>query len=41
MIAYGRDAADVAITTPFGPIEVDGMQVSVERLDAPESSARS
>jgi transglutaminase-like putative cysteine protease len=33
VIAYGRDAADVAITTPFGPIEVDGMEVSVERLD--------
>jgi transglutaminase-like putative cysteine protease len=33
VIAYGRDAADVAITTPFGPIEVDQMQVSVERLD--------
>jgi transglutaminase-like putative cysteine protease len=33
VIAYGRDAADVAITTPFGPIEVDGMEVFVERLD--------
>jgi transglutaminase-like putative cysteine protease len=33
VLAYGRDAADVAITTPYGPIEVDGMQVSVERLD--------
>jgi transglutaminase-like putative cysteine protease len=40
VIAYGRDAADVAITTPFGPIEVDAMQVSVERLDA-EGGGRS
>ena len=35
VIAYGRDAADVAITTPFGPIEVDDMTVSVERVDQP------
>jgi transglutaminase-like putative cysteine protease len=39
VIAYGRDAADVAITTPFGPIEVDDMTVSVERLDTPSSTA--
>lgn len=39
VLAYGRDAADVAITTPFGPIEVDGMDVTVERLDAPERAA--
>lgn len=31
VVAYGRDAADVAITTPFGPIELKGMTVSVER----------
>jgi transglutaminase-like putative cysteine protease len=36
VIAYGRDAADVAITTPFGPIEVGGMKVTVERLDQEE-----
>jgi transglutaminase-like putative cysteine protease len=41
VIAYGRDAADVAITTPFGPIEVEGMQVRVERLDGPDASGRS
>jgi transglutaminase-like putative cysteine protease len=35
VIAYGRDAADVAITTPFGPIEVDDMTVTVERVDQP------
>jgi transglutaminase-like putative cysteine protease len=35
VIAYGRDAADVAITTPFGPIEVDDMDVVVERVDEP------
>ena|SRR5688572_2537437 len=33
VIAYGRDAADVAITTPFGPIEVAGMNVEVTRVD--------
>jgi transglutaminase-like putative cysteine protease len=33
VIAYGRDAADVAITTPFGPIEVADMKVSVERIE--------
>jgi transglutaminase-like putative cysteine protease len=39
VIAYGRDAADVAITTPFGPIEVDGMQVQVGRIDAGNTDA--
>ena len=33
VIAYGRDAADVAITTPFGPIEVANMDVAIERID--------
>jgi transglutaminase-like putative cysteine protease len=33
VLAYGRDAADVAITTPFGPIEVKGMKVHVEELE--------
>jgi transglutaminase-like putative cysteine protease len=32
VLAYGRDAADVAITTPYGPIEVKGMKVNVEQL---------
>lgn len=33
-IAYGRDAADVAIYTQFGdPVEITGMGVSVERFD--------
>jgi transglutaminase-like putative cysteine protease len=40
VIAYGRDAADVAITTPFGPIEVDDMEVVVERVDEPSRSER-
>ncbi len=35
-IAYGRDAADVAIFTQFGdPVPITGMQVSVERLNSP------
>lgn len=35
-IAYGRDAADVAIYTQFGkPVDFLGMQVTVERRDAP------
>jgi transglutaminase-like putative cysteine protease len=37
-IAYGRDAADVAIYTQFGdPVELLQMAVSVERLSAPPS----
>ena len=35
-IAYGRDAADVAILTQFGdPVPLTMMEVSVERMDAP------
>jgi transglutaminase-like putative cysteine protease len=35
-VAYGRDAADVAIYTQFGnPVELLDMQVSVERIAAP------
>ena len=35
-IAYGRDAADVAIYTQFGdPVELLRMDVSVERISAP------
>lgn len=35
-VAYGRDAADVAIYTQFGdPVELQRMEVSVERLAAP------
>ncbi len=35
-IAYGRDAADVAIYTQFGePVELLGMDVTVERMAAP------
>lgn len=31
-IAYGRDAADVALITEFGPLETKDMHVSVEKL---------
>jgi transglutaminase-like putative cysteine protease len=35
-IAYGRDAADVAIYTQFGdPVEILDMQVTVEKMSAP------
>jgi hypothetical protein len=35
-IAYGRDAADVAILTQFGdPVPFTVMEVSVERIAAP------
>ena len=35
-IAYGRDAADVAIYTQFGsPVTLNNMQVNVHRTDAP------
>jgi transglutaminase-like putative cysteine protease len=39
VIAYGRDAVDVAITTPFGPVEVNAMKVEVQRLDEPPAAA--
>ncbi len=32
VIGYGRDAADVALVTQFGPAEMRDMRVSVERL---------
>lgn len=35
-IAYGRDAADVAIYTQFGtPVDLQQMQVSIEQIPAP------
>ena len=35
-IAYGRDAADVAVYTQFGdPVELLRLDVSVERMSAP------
>ena len=34
VIAYGRDATDVVLSTQFGPADFLGMQVSVERLDS-------
>lgn len=35
-IAYGRDAADVAIYTQFGdPVDLQGMRVTVERINPP------
>ncbi len=36
VVAYGRDAADVAFLSNYGPMEMGEMQVQVERLD-PES----
>ena len=32
-VAYGRDAADVAFTTQFGPMSLDGMNVWVNAVD--------
>ncbi|MGJ8649210.1 MAG: transglutaminase-like domain-containing protein [Opitutaceae bacterium] len=35
-VAYGRDAADVAIYTQFGiPVELQSMEISVNRMDGP------
>jgi hypothetical protein len=31
VVAYGRDAADVALFSEYGPIEVKTMQVAVEK----------
>ena len=35
VIAYGRDAADVAFVSNYGPLEMAEMQVTVDRLDDP------
>ena len=38
IIAYGRDAADVALFTQFGdPVDIQQMEVRVERLAGPPS----
>jgi transglutaminase-like putative cysteine protease len=34
VVAYGRDAADVAFVSNYGPLEMGEMTVSVKRLDA-------
>ncbi len=36
-VAYGRDAADVAFITEYGPIELTSMHVAVTRLDDPDA----
>jgi hypothetical protein len=36
VVAYGRDAADVAIYTQFGePVEILNMEVTLNRISAP------
>ena len=39
VVAYGRDAADVAFLSNYGPMEMGEMTVTVERVDHPASSA--
>ncbi len=41
-VAYGRDAADVAFTTQFGPMQLNDMKVWVElaQNDASESEKK-
>jgi len=40
-VAYGRDAADVAFTTQFGPMQLNNMKVWVENADGePEESEK-
>lgn len=34
VVAYGRDAADVALVTQFGPLQLTEMQVWIDRLEA-------
>ena len=36
VLAYGRDAADVAFISNYGPLEMGEMKVTVERLDVPQ-----
>jgi len=38
-VAYGRDAADVAFTTQFGPMRLTDMQVWVQAAPRPEPAA--
>jgi transglutaminase-like putative cysteine protease len=33
VVSYGRDAADVAFLSNYGPMKVENMKVSVERID--------
>ena len=40
VIGYGRDAADVALATQFGPAELETMQVTVTRLPDPAPIAQ-
>ena len=35
VVAYGRDAADVAFVSNYGPLEMGDMRVTVARLDTP------
>lgn len=35
VVAYGRDAADVAFLSNYGPMEMGEMTVTVERIDTP------
>lgn len=35
VVGYGRDAADVAFISNYGPMAVDEMKVTVEQLDTP------
>lgn len=38
VVAYGRDAADVAFLSNYGPMTMGEMVVTVQRLDPPKSS---
>ena len=35
VVGYGRDAADVAFITNYGPLTIEKMQVSVEQQQEP------
>ena len=39
VLAYGRDAADVAFLSNYGPLEVTEMAISVDELKAVASTA--
>ena len=39
VVAYGRNAADVAFVSNYGPLEMGEMKVSVERLNEPEGAS--
>jgi hypothetical protein len=41
VVAYGRDAADVAFLSNYGPLEMGDMKVTVEEIESSETRVSS